>query len=90
MRIHTQTLVLLHQSIANMKKNLYTLLFYLLSFSSFAQLNPGDIAIISYNADGVEEFSFVATVDIPGGEILKFTDNGWLNAGSFRGGEGWE
>ena len=88
MRIHTQTLVLLHQSIANMKKNLYTLLFYLLSFSSFAQLNPGDIAIISYNADGVEEFSFVATVDIPGGEILKFTDNGWLNAGNFRGGEG--
>ena len=71
-----------------MKLNLYILYICFLTLPCFAQLLPGDIAIVSYNADGVEEFSFVATVDIPGGEVLKFTDNGWLNTGSFRGGEG--
>jgi hypothetical protein len=71
-----------------MKLNFYILYICFLTLPCFAQLLPGDIAIVSYNADGVEEFSFVTTVDIPGGEVLKFTDNGWLNTGSFRGGEG--
>ncbi|WP_420478743.1 Calx-beta domain-containing protein [Brevundimonas sp. FT23028] len=51
-------------------------------------LAAGDIAIISMNADTNKTFSFVCLVDIPAGEVIKFTDNGWLSTGSFRTGEG--
>ncbi|MDK2971614.1 MAG: hypothetical protein PWP23_1369 [Candidatus Sumerlaeota bacterium] len=55
---------------------------------SFAALSAGDIAFVSYNADGDDTFSFIALVDIPGSEEIKFTDNGWYSAGSFRANEG--
>ena len=51
-------------------------------------LAAGDIAIISMNADTNKTFAFVSLVDIPAGEVIKFTDNGWLSAGGFRTGEG--
>lgn len=51
-------------------------------------LNPGDIAFIQYNADGTDNFAFVTLVAIPAGELILFTDNGWLNTNGFRTGEG--
>ena len=54
----------------------------------FGQLNAGDIAFIQYNFDNPDNFAFVALVDIPNGEVIHFTDNGWMSSGSFRSGEG--
>lgn len=51
-------------------------------------LNRGDIAFVQYNADGTDNFAFVTLVDIPAGEVILFTDNGWLNTNAFRAGEG--
>ena len=52
------------------------------------QLTPGDIAILGYNADTSDDFSFVALADIPKNTEIFFTDKGWLNSGGFRTGEG--
>ena len=53
--------------------------FCLLCFygSIHAQLNPGDIAITALNADGDDDFAFVALVDIPANTTIWFTDNEW-------------
>ncbi|MDY6805831.1 MAG: DUF4347 domain-containing protein [Cyanobacteriota bacterium] len=51
-------------------------------------LNPGDIAFVQYNADGTDNFKFVALVDIPESEEINFTDNGWKSDNTFRTGEG--
>ncbi|MGF1640397.1 MAG: ExeM/NucH family extracellular endonuclease [Rhodospirillales bacterium] len=52
-------------------------------------LNPGEIGFVQYNADGTDDFGFVALVDIAGGEQILFTDNGWFGDDSgFRPGEG--
>ncbi|WP_309737828.1 ExeM/NucH family extracellular endonuclease [Chamaesiphon sp. OTE_20_metabat_361] len=51
-------------------------------------LNPGDIAFVQYNADNTDNFAFVTLVTIPAGEVILFTDNGWLNTNAFRTGEG--
>ncbi|MEM6635197.1 MAG: ExeM/NucH family extracellular endonuclease [Pseudomonadota bacterium] len=51
-------------------------------------LNAGDIAILGLRADNPDDFSFVALVDIPGGEIIRFTDNGVFADGTFRANEG--
>jgi uncharacterized protein len=51
-------------------------------------LSAGSIAIVSYNSDTNKIFSFVALTDIPAGEAIKFTDNGWTSAGAFRANEG--
>ena len=40
------------------------------------------------NADGTDNWAFVATTDIPGGEMISFTDNGWKADNTFRTGEG--
>ena len=56
--------------------------------SCFGQLNTGDLAFVQYNADGPEIIKFLALADIAAGESIDITDNGWLNTGSFRGGEG--
>lgn len=51
-------------------------------------LAAGDIALILYNGDTPDGLAFVALDDIAAGEVVYFTDNGWLAAGGFRGGEG--
>nr|WP_293165585.1 Ig-like domain-containing protein [Okeania sp. SIO2C9] len=52
-------------------------------------LNPGDIAFVQYNADGTDNFKFVALVDLPASEEIKFTDKGWQGDNSgFSTGEG--
>ena len=58
--------------------------------SSFGQtLSAGDIAFLQYNADGTNTtVKFLALVDIPVGESIFFTDNGWRNTNVFRTGEG--
>ncbi|MBN2664748.1 MAG: T9SS type A sorting domain-containing protein [Bacteroidales bacterium] len=59
------------------------------SGNAWGQLNPGDIAIIQYNADASpDNIKFVALVDIAAGEQIKFTDNGWQSTNSWRTGEG--
>jgi hypothetical protein len=50
--------------------------------------NIGDIAIIHYNSDGTDSFSFVFLRPVAAGTTINFTDNGWLAAGGFRTGEG--
>lgn len=51
-------------------------------------LAPGDIAFVEYNADGTDNFKFVALATIPGGEVINFTDNGWKSDNTWRTGEG--
>ena len=46
-------------------------------------LSPGDIAIIGYNSDDPDTFSFVALKPIGVGTVINFTDKGWLAAGGF-------
>jgi len=51
--------------------------------NTFAQLAVGDIAFVGYNTDsgptaGADHsFSFISLTDIPGNEIIYFTEEGW-------------
>ena len=70
-------------------RKLYTFLMAsCLGFGLSAQLSAGDIAFVQYNADGPEIIKFIAFADIPAGEVIYFTDNGWLASGTLRLGEG--
>ena len=52
-------------------------------------LTAGDIAITGFNADNPDEFTFVLLTDVDATTTIKFTDEGWLALGGFRGvGEG--
>ncbi|MGB0888373.1 MAG: T9SS type A sorting domain-containing protein, partial [Vicingaceae bacterium] len=57
-------------------------------FNGYGQttLSAGDIAIISMNTDGNDEFSFVLLRAITTGTVIKFSESGWLSGGGFRGG----
>lgn len=53
--------------------------------SAQAALTAGDIAIIGRTNNGTPDaFSFVALSNIAAGEVIYFTDNGWLGS-AFRG-----
>jgi len=74
-----------------MIKKVFIFVFFLLTvFNGFSQtvLSPGDIAIIGFNSDNPDEFSFVALTTLTNTTVIKFTDKGWLNTGSFRSLEG--
>jgi len=72
-----------------MRKIIFSfVVFCFFAISSYAQLSAGDIAIVEFNSDGNDNFAFVALVDMPAGETIKFTDNGWFSSGSWRSGEG--
>ena|GEM_PF-2819567 len=67
----------------------------LLSLLQSQELELGDMAFTGYNADADpnntslgDEFSFVLLAAIESGQVLSFTDRGWLAAGGFRVGEG--
>lgn len=68
------------------------LLFIISVFSStliYSQtLNPGDIAVVGYNATNPDELALVCFTDISAGTQIKITDNGWLSSGGFRNNEG--
>ncbi len=51
-------------------------------------LAAGDIAIIGFNMDNPDQFSFVLMTNVAAGTTINFTDRGWLAAGGFRGGGG--
>ncbi|GAB6283556.1 MAG: hypothetical protein STSR0008_23320 [Ignavibacterium sp.] len=61
-----------------------------LSQESFTQtiLSAGDIAIVGLNCDNPDDFAFVLLTNIDTNTVINFTDNGWLNTGVFRTGEG--
>ncbi len=48
-----------------------------MGFGANAQLSAGDIAFVGYNTDGTDDFSWIALTDIPGGEVIYFTEEGW-------------
>jgi len=48
-------------------------------------LAAGDIAITGFNADDPDEFTFVLLTDVTATTEIKFTDEGWLAIGGFRG-----
>jgi hypothetical protein len=67
-----------------MKTNrLLLILFILIGSSGFGQLAIGDIAFIGYNTDSGpgpstdHSFSFITLTDIPGSEVIFFTEEGW-------------
>lgn len=43
----------------------------------------GGIAIIGFNADAPDEFSFVCLTEIPDGTRIRFTDKGWTDKNKF-------
>ena len=51
-------------------------------------LAPGDIAVIGYESDSPDWFSIVLLVDIPGGTVVYFTDNGFNDIGALNTSEG--
>ena len=51
--------------------------------AALAQLRPGDIAVVGYNTDGVDDFAWVALRDIPSNTAIRFTDSSVSN-GLFR------
>ncbi len=54
-------------------------LLLVLPLFGFAQLNIGDIAFTGYNSDNPDQFSFIATTFISGGEVIYFTDRGYAD-----------
>jgi Secretion system C-terminal sorting domain len=71
------------------KKVTISLLLLLTSmFVGYSQtvLSAGDIAIIAYNSDGTDDFSFVLLAPVTNTTVIKFAESGWLSAGGFRGG----
>ncbi|MCV6636599.1 choice-of-anchor D domain-containing protein [Candidatus Albibeggiatoa sp. nov. NOAA] len=57
-------------------------------YAAGTTLSAGDIVIIGVNADDPDEFSFIPLVNLEPGTEITFTDSGWLDTNTFRGGEG--
>ncbi|MFT5239447.1 MAG: hypothetical protein ACI9X0_000408, partial [Kiritimatiellia bacterium] len=55
---------------------LLSLVFITTAAQAVSTLSPGDLAIIAYNADNIEDFSFVPLVDIDAGVSFTFAENG--------------
>jgi hypothetical protein len=53
------------------------LLWAIIPAKAQTQLQPGDIAILGYQTDNPDEFSFLALKEISSGTQISFTDNGW-------------
>jgi len=55
----------------------------------FAQLQPGDLAVIAYNTDNPDSFAWVALRDVPANTAIHFTNssvsNGWFRWGDHLG-----
>ena len=71
------------------------LCFFPLPFLSAQNLSLGDIIFTGYNSDAdpnnsaiTDDFSFLLLKSVSSGEVISFTDRGWLAAGGFRVGEG--
>src|SRR5258705_6774936 len=72
-----------------MKKTIHCLLsiLFLLPFTSQANLNVGDIAVVGFNCDGGsgldKTFTVVTLAAISSGEVIYFTDRG-ISSGTFN------
>ena len=51
-------------------------------------LEAGDLAIIGFNGDNPDQFSFVLLVDVTANTEITFTDSGVKSDDTFRGNEG--
>lgn len=72
----------------NFLKIAFTLILAIFSIKNYSQ-SAGDIAFIAFNADGNDEFAFVALADIPANTSIWFTDNEWDGTDRFNNtGEG--
>ena len=73
-------------------KRFFTLFFLMVGLISIplsqTVMVPGDLALLGVNCDNPDDFAFLLLADVSPGTEIKFTDNGWLAAGGFRGGEG--
>lgn len=68
-----------------------SIIFFITSLPVLPQthLSPGDLSIISVNADGNKSFSVLFIREIEAGTTLYFTDDAWMNSDNgFRGSEG--
>lgn len=54
---------------------------------SVSALQPGDVSLTGFRADSPDGLRFVVWVDVPAGQEIFFTDNGWTAAETFRSGE---
>ncbi|PTS92321.1 hypothetical protein DBR11_27195, partial [Pedobacter sp. HMWF019] len=60
------------------------LLIVLCSLRTFAQLSPGDIAIVGFNSDTEpDELALVTLASIPSGQVIKITDRAWTGSNAF-------
>lgn len=55
---------------------------------AYDEVPVGGIAIIGFNFDDPDEFSFVCTTAIPDGTEIRFTDKGWTSGGAFLNSSG--
>ncbi|MBN1269925.1 MAG: hypothetical protein JXB04_10070 [Kiritimatiellae bacterium] len=55
---------------------------------SRTNLRAGDIVVMHYQATDPDTIGFVPLVDIVGGTVVYFTDQGWQSAGGFRAAAG--
>ena len=63
-------------------------LIYSNSIIAQTTLEAGDLAIIGYNGDNPDQFSFVLLVDVTTNTEITFTDSGVKSDDTFRGNEG--
>lgn len=48
-------------------------------------LLPGDIAIIGFQCDDLDQFAMIVLTDIPAGTVIYFTDKGWTGSAFITG-----
>lgn len=66
---------------------LFSFLFFGVQSRAQTTLVAGDIAFTGYISSTTDQFSFVLLKSITSGTAINFTDDGWLPAGVFAGGE---
>lgn len=66
-----------------MKRLILSITITLSGLVAQAQLTPGVIAFLGFQADAPDAFAFVTLQDIPAGDSIFFTDNGWSGTAFF-------
>ncbi len=66
-----------------MKRLILSISIALSSLVAQAQLTPGAIAFLGFQADAPDAFAFVTLQDIPAGDSIFITDNGWNGSAFF-------
>lgn len=66
-----------------MKRLILTISIAISAFTSQAQLTPGAIAFLGFQADAPDAFAFVTLQDIQAGDSIFITDNGWSGTAFF-------